>query len=40
LTPARVRSLLLAGRELPTMTGKDETIVAGAIQRVRARVKA
>jgi len=40
LTPARVRSLLLGGRGLPTMTARDEASVAGAIQRVRARVRA
>ena len=40
LTPARVRSLLLAGRGLPTMTAKDEAAVSGAIQRVRSRVHA
>lgn len=40
LTPARVRSLLLAGRNLPAMTAKDESTVALAIQRVRGRVKA
>lgn len=40
LTPARVRSLLLGGRGLPAMTAKDESAVAGAIQRVRSRVRA
>ena len=40
LTPARVRSLLLAGRGLPAMTAKDEAAVAGTIQRVRSRVHA
>jgi AbrB family looped-hinge helix DNA binding protein len=40
LTPARVRSLLLGGRGLPEMTGKDEAAVAAAVQRVRRRVKA
>jgi AbrB family looped-hinge helix DNA binding protein len=39
LTPARVRSLLLAGRELPEMTPADETAVTRAVQRVRNRVK-
>jgi AbrB family looped-hinge helix DNA binding protein len=39
LTPARVRSLLLAGRELPEMTPADETAVTRAVQRVRSRVK-
>jgi AbrB family looped-hinge helix DNA binding protein len=37
LTPARVRSLLLAGRELPEMTSKDESSVIQAIERVRSR---
>jgi AbrB family looped-hinge helix DNA binding protein len=40
LTSARVRSLLLGGRGLPEMTGKDEAAVAAAVQRVRRRVKA
>jgi len=40
LTPARVRSFLMAGRELPAMTPRDEANVAQAIQRVRSRVKA
>ena len=40
LTPARVRSLLLAGRGLPTMTTKDEAAVSEAIQRARSRVHA
>ena len=40
LTPARVRSLLLGGRGLPEMTGRDEAAVAAAVQRVRRRVKA
>ena len=39
LTPARVRSLLLSGRELPEMTPADETSVANALQRVRRRRK-
>jgi len=39
LTPARVRSLLLAGRELPEMTAKDEAAVSRAIRKVRARVR-
>jgi hypothetical protein len=30
LTPARVRSLMLAGRELPEMTPADEKVVAMA----------
>jgi len=40
LTPARVRSLLLGGRDLPEMTGKDESAVAAAVQRLRRRLKA
>jgi len=39
LTPARVRSLILAGRELPEMTSADETAVARAIGSVRSRRK-
>jgi AbrB family looped-hinge helix DNA binding protein len=39
MTPVRVRSLLLAGRELPEMTAVDETTVARAIQQVRNRRK-
>jgi AbrB family looped-hinge helix DNA binding protein len=39
LTPARVRALILSGRELPEMMPADETIVARAIQRVRSRRK-
>jgi hypothetical protein len=39
LTPARVRSLILSGRELPEMTPTDETVVARSIQRVRSRRK-
>ena len=39
MTPARVRSLLLAGRELPEMTPVDETTVARALQQVRSRRK-
>lgn len=39
LTPTRVRSLLLAGRELPEMTTADATVVANAIARVRSRRK-
>jgi AbrB family looped-hinge helix DNA binding protein len=39
LTPARVRSLILAGRELPEMTPADEQAVAEAIERVRGRRK-
>ena len=39
MTPARVRSLLLVGRELPEMTPADETTVARALQQVRNRRK-
>ena len=39
LTPARVRSLILAGRELPEMTSGDEAAVTRAIERVRSRRK-
>lgn len=39
LTPSRVRSLILAGRELPEMTSTDETAVDQAIERVRSRRK-
>ncbi len=39
LTPARVRSLILGGQDLPEMTPADETAVANAIQRVRSRRK-
>lgn len=39
LTPSRVRSLLLAGRDLPQMKAEDETKVAEALQRVRTRLK-
>jgi AbrB family looped-hinge helix DNA binding protein len=39
LTPARVRSLLLAGRELPELSSKDEAAVANTVQRVRRRIK-
>jgi AbrB family looped-hinge helix DNA binding protein len=37
LTPARVRSLLLAGKDLPAISRDDESAVARAIQRVRRR---
>jgi AbrB family looped-hinge helix DNA binding protein len=40
LTPARVRALLLAGRELPEMAARDEGAVFQAIDRVRKRNKA
>jgi AbrB family looped-hinge helix DNA binding protein len=39
LTPSRVRSLILAGRELPEMTSTDETAVTRAIGSVRSRRK-
>ena len=39
MTPARVRSLLLAGRELPEIKPADETTVARALQKVRSRRK-
>ena len=39
MTPARVRSLLLAGRELPEMKPADEAVVARALQQVRSRRK-
>ena len=40
LTLARVRALLLGGRQLPLLTAQDETAVATAVQRVRRRGKA
>ena len=40
LTPARVRALLLAGREIPEMTARDEGAGFQAIERVRSRNKA
>jgi len=39
LTASRVRSLLLAGNELPDLTSKDEETVAAAIRRVRTRTQ-
>jgi AbrB family looped-hinge helix DNA binding protein len=39
LTPARVRSLLRAGGDLPQLTPKDEDAVADAVQRVRRRTR-
>ena len=39
LTPARVRSLLQTGNELPEATPKDEAAVVRAIQRVRSRTQ-
>jgi AbrB family looped-hinge helix DNA binding protein len=40
LTPARVRALLLAGRQLPAQTAKDEARVTRALRRVRSQVAA
>ena len=40
MTPARVRSLLQAGRDLPEMTPADEAAVTRVIQLVRSRRKA
>jgi AbrB family looped-hinge helix DNA binding protein len=39
MTPARVRSLILSGRELPEIASRDENAVSSAIQRVRSRRK-
>ncbi len=39
LTPARVRSLLLSGRELPEMSSAGGSAVNRAIERVRGRRK-
>ena len=39
LTPARVRSLLRSGRELPEMSAEDEVSVSRAVRRVRNRAK-
>lgn len=39
LTPSRVRSLILAGRELPEMTSADEAAVTRAVESVRSRRK-
>ncbi|HEY5299012.1 MAG TPA: AbrB/MazE/SpoVT family DNA-binding domain-containing protein [Verrucomicrobiae bacterium] len=39
LTPARIRSLILSGRELPEITSRDENIVSNTIQKVRSRRK-
>jgi len=39
LTASRVRSLLLSGNELPTLSPKDETAVAQAVERVRSRTR-
>jgi AbrB family looped-hinge helix DNA binding protein len=40
LTAARVSSLLLAGRELPERTSRDQGAVFKAIERVRGRNRA
>ena len=40
LTPARVRALLLAGRDLPEIATRNEAAVFQAIERVRNRNKA
>jgi AbrB family looped-hinge helix DNA binding protein len=37
MTPTRIRSLLLAGRELPEMKPADEATVARALERIRIR---
>jgi AbrB family looped-hinge helix DNA binding protein len=39
LTPARIRALILSGRELPKLMPADENIVARTVQRVRSRRK-
>jgi AbrB family looped-hinge helix DNA binding protein len=39
LTPSRVRSLILAGRELPEITSADEAAVNRTIESVRGRRK-
>jgi len=39
MTPARIRSLLLAGRELPEMKPMDEIVVARALRQVRSQRK-
>jgi AbrB family looped-hinge helix DNA binding protein len=39
LTPARIRSLILAGSDLPKGTPAAETAVTRAVQRVRNRRK-
>jgi len=39
MTPARARSLILSGRDLPEMTPADETVVANAVRRARSRRK-
>lgn len=37
LSPAKVRALILPGKELPEMTAKDEANVADAVAGVRRR---
>ena len=37
MTPARVRSLLLGGRELPEIKPADEAVVARALKHIRSR---
>ena len=39
LTPARVRGLLLAGRDLPKQSPRDEAAVARAIESARKGIK-
>ena len=39
LTPARIRLLIMAGRDLPQWTPAAETAVTRAVQRVRNRRK-
>ena len=39
MTPARMRAMLLAGRELPEMKPAGEAVVARALQQVRSRRK-
>jgi AbrB family looped-hinge helix DNA binding protein len=37
LTPARVRALILAGRDLPEISAPDEAAVTRVVERVRSR---
>ncbi len=39
LTPAKIRALLQSGKSLPALTEADESEVAEALRRVRARRK-
>jgi AbrB family looped-hinge helix DNA binding protein len=39
LTPSRIRTLLLGGKNLPLMTAQDEEKVSDAVTRVRRRAK-